>query len=152
MMADLASQLSVYLYQLRDNFTSGCFLKEYDQYPDIDLPIVHPNAFTYTVLYVTTLTFLQHLSPFLGSHRLLAGVIQIFLQSLPTFLYLFQFNPTGLKVLIYNSLPIWMRPYILMASNGLRPDIPQSYPSTFVFILALLLFLHKFSPSPFFWL
>ena len=111
MMAGLASQLSVYLYQLRDNLTSVYFLKEYDQYPNIDLPIVHPNAFTYTVLYVATLAFLQQLSPFLGSHRLLAGVIQIFLQSLPTFLYLFQFNPNGLKVLIYNSLPIWMRPY-----------------------------------------
>ena len=106
MTAGLASQLSVYLYQLRDNLTSVYFLREYDQYLNIDLPIVHPNAFTYTVLYVATLAFLQQLSPFLGSHRLLAGVIQIFLQSLPTFLYLFQFNPNRFKVLIYNSLSI----------------------------------------------
>ena len=89
MIAGLASQLSVYLYQLREYLTSVYFVKEYDQYPDIDLPIVHPNAFTYTILYVATIAFFQQLSPFPGSHCLLAGVIWIFLQSLPFFLYLF---------------------------------------------------------------
>ena len=58
MMADHASQLYIYLYQLRDDFTTGYFIKEYDPYPDIDLSIVYPNAFTYTVLYVATLAFL----------------------------------------------------------------------------------------------
>ena len=50
MMAGLASQLSVYPYQLRDNFTSVYFLGEYNQHTVIDLPIAHPNAFIYAFL------------------------------------------------------------------------------------------------------
>ena len=108
-LLELSSKIQQYLSG--DNTTNFILNSNPELYPDIDLPLVNPHAFIHTSLYIITLSVLQHLNPFLGSHRLLASFFQLLVQTLPTFLHLIQFNLSGLQALVYNSMPIWARPY-----------------------------------------
>ena len=110
-MFSLKPNLELYISYFK-NLSSIFSAHQSQAYPDLPVNLVTEKATVYTLLYVATLYLLNRLGPLLGRFRLFTGVIQLTLQTLPTLLYLVQFNPTGLLSYFYNLSPLWARHYI----------------------------------------
>ena len=81
-------------------------------YSDLPVQLVNKNAAFYTLVYLITILLISRISPYLGSYRLLGNIIELGLQTIPTLMYLTQFNMRGIEALVYNLVPKGLRPYI----------------------------------------
>ena len=83
----------------------------FNSYPDLDIPFVSSSAIIKTGAYFLVLAIINRICPLLTNYRLLAGLVQVALQTLPTLLYMLQLNPSGIMAQVYNLIPQWVRPH-----------------------------------------
>ena len=76
-----------------------------DHYSDLEIDFLTQSSVIKTGLYFLFLGLINCLSPYFTSYKLLGALVQLLLQTLPTFLYLSNINILGLKALVYNNLP-----------------------------------------------
>ncbi|KAJ9062398.1 Retrotransposon-derived protein peg10 [Entomophthora muscae] len=90
-------------------------------------------------------------SSFCNPVQVLAGFCKVILQAVPTFLYLLNLNPNALHALVYSLVPLWARPYIILASHVIDPGNTFSISSIIflaLFLSIIIVFCNKQDHTP----
>ncbi|KAJ9088298.1 hypothetical protein DSO57_1039620 [Entomophthora muscae] len=111
-----------------------------EQFPDLEINFLTKSSVIKTGFYFIFSGLINRLSPYFTSYKLLGALVQLLLQTLPTFLYLTNININGIEALVYNHLPQTMRPYIISTSHGNMPELNFSFSTILLFVLAVTLF------------
>lgn len=83
----------------------------YEHFPDQTVSLFDSYALIKTGSYFVLLALINKVAPLLTRYRVSGAILQLLMQSLPTFLYLTNMNGEGLQQVLYNSLSYWLRPY-----------------------------------------
>lgn len=110
----------------------------YEHFPDQTVSLFDSYALIKTGSYFVLLALINKVAPLLTRYRVPGAILQLLMQSLPTFLYLTNMNGEGLRQVLYNSLPYWLRPYIISTSyHGTMSSPSPSWSFILSFILAV---------------
>lgn len=83
----------------------------YEHYPKAGVALFDSYAIIKTGTYFVLLAVINKVAPLLTKYKVPGAILQLLMQTLPTFLYLTNMNGEGLRQLICSSLPYWLRPY-----------------------------------------
>ena len=91
-----------------------------------------PWAGWLTLVYFVILTLVTHLAPLAGPRRMMATLLGLSLQTIPSLLWISGFNPRGIMELGLASLPTYVRHYTYTVTSRLstlsfRVRIPVKY-------------------------
>ena len=90
----------------------------YEHYPKAGVALFDSYAIIKTGTYFVLLAVINKVAPLLTKFKVPGAILQLLMQTLPTFLYLTNMNGEGLRQLICSSLPYWLRSYMVL-DNGL---------------------------------
>ena len=80
-------------------------------YPDQEVSFFDSYSLVKTGIYFSLLAKINHVAPHLPRYRVVGLILQMAMQTLPTFLYLYNMSGEGIKHLVYNFVPYKLRPY-----------------------------------------